>query len=143
MAEVKLGDRVNIHYTGRLEDGTVFDSSKDREPLEFVAGGDEVIPGVSNAVVGMNPGDAKTVELTPEMGYGQRQEGLEQRVERNMLPPEVKVGDPLQATVGDHKIVVWVLEIGDEHAILDANHPLAGYNLVFDIELVSVNPAEG
>ncbi len=142
MGEVKLGDRVNIHYTGQLEDGTVFDSSQDRDPLEFVAGEDEVIAGVSNAVLGMKPGESKNVELEPEEGYGARQEGLEQRVERTMLPDEAKVGDPLQATVGDHNIVVWVMEISDNHAVLDANHPLAGHRLLFDIELVSVNPGE-
>jgi peptidylprolyl isomerase len=143
MAVTKEGDRVQIHYTGRLEDGTVFDSSQGRDPLEFTAGGDEVIRGVDQAVLGMKQGESKTVEVSPEEGYGDRKDGLEQRVPRNILPEGVNTGDRLQAKVGEKAIMVWVMELGDEFAVLDANHPLAGRNLSFDIELISLESKEG
>lgn len=145
MGAAKLGDQVKVHYTGRLEDGTVFDSTQDRAPLEFTAGGSEVIAGVSRAVIGMQPGESKTVEVAAEDGYGPRQPGLEQRVPRTLLPEGVKVGDPLHAKVGDENrtIVVWVMELGEDSAVLDANHPLAGHTLTFDIELVSVSAQQG
>lgn len=143
MGVTKLGDRVQIHYTGRLEDGTVFDSSQGRDPLEFTAGGNEVIPGVDKAVLGMQPGESKTVVVSAEDAYGVRTPGLEQRVPRRLLPKESQVGDRLQAKVGEKVILVWVAEIEEEFAVIDANHPLAGRSLVFDIELVSVETAEG
>ncbi|MBW1917278.1 MAG: peptidylprolyl isomerase [Deltaproteobacteria bacterium] len=138
----KIGDRVQIHYTGRFDDDTVFDSSQGQDPLEFIAGSNEVIPGVSQAVVGMKPGESKTIEIAAEEAYGPRQPGLEQRVPRNLIPPEASVGDPLQARVGEQTYVVWVMEVGDDFAVLDGNHPLAGRNLIFDIELVSVTDGE-
>lgn len=143
MGLTKLGDRVKIHYTGRLEDGTVFDSSRDRDPLEFTAGDQEVIPGVDQAVVGMQPGESKTVVLPAEEAYGPRTPDLEKRFPRDALPDGVQVGDRLQAKVGEKSILVWVSELGEESALLDANHPLAGCSLAFDIELVSVESKEG
>lgn len=139
MSQAKQGDKVQVHYTGKFEDGTVFDSSQGAEPLEFTAGGTDLIPGVSKAVIGMGPGDTKSVEIPPEEGYGERQDGMEQKVPRNLLPPEAKVGDPLQAQAGDQTIVVWVKELGDEEAVLDANHPLAGRTLLFDLEMVAIS----
>jgi len=139
MSQAKQGDKVQVHYTGKFRDGTVFDSSEGAQPLEFSAGSSELIPGVSKAVIGMAPGDTKTVEIPPEEGYGQRQDGMEQTVPRNLLPAEAKIGDALQAQAGDQTVVVWVKELGDEEAILDANHPLAGRTLFFDLELVAVN----
>ncbi|MDD3580454.1 MAG: peptidylprolyl isomerase [Desulfobacca sp.] len=138
----KIGDRVQIHYTGRFEDETVFDSSQGHEPLEFTAGSDEVIPGVSQAVVGMKLGESKTIEIAAENAYGPRLPNLEQRVPRNMVPPEATVGDPLQARIGEQNYVVWVTDLGDDYAVLDGNHPLAGRNLIFDIELVSISLAQ-
>jgi peptidylprolyl isomerase len=138
MAQAQKGDKVKVHYTGKFPDGTVFDSSEGGDPLEFTAGGTELIPGVSNAVVGMEPGQSKTVEIEPSEGYGERQEGMEQTVPRNMLPAEAKVGDPLQAQAGEQTIVVWVKELDENEATLDANHPLAGQTLVFDLEMVAV-----
>ena len=143
MSVAKLGDRVQIHYTGRLEDGTVFDSSEGRAPLEFTAGGQEVIPGVAQAVVGMQQGESKTVVVSPGEAYGVRAPGLEQRIPRTLLPEEVQVGDRLQAKVGEQVILVWVKELGEEFGVIDANHPLAGQTLTFDIELVSVELKEG
>jgi len=143
MGKTKSGDRVRIHYTGRLDDGSVFDSSEGREPLEFTAGGDEVIAGMSQAVLGMAEGETKTIRLAAEEAYGPRQPELAQRVPREMLPDEVEVGQPLQAQTEDQTIVVWVAELGDDFAVVDANHPLAGRDLTFDIEMVSVQAAEG
>jgi peptidylprolyl isomerase len=142
MAQAKQGDLVRIHYTGRLTDGTVFDSSREREPLEFHAGGTELIPGVSHAVVGMTVGETRTVEVPPAEGYGDRREDLMQQVPRDALPPEVKVGEPLSAQAGDQVINVWVTELGEEHAVVDANHPLAGKTLEFELELVAIQDAE-
>lgn len=138
MSQAKQGDKVQVHYTGKFEDGTVFDSSQGAQPLEFTAGGTELIPGVSKAVIGMAPGDSKSVEIPPEEGYGQCQDGMDQTVARNLLPPEAKIGDALQAQAGDQTIVVWVKELNEEEAILDANHPLAGKTLIFDLEMVAI-----
>lgn len=143
MSGTKSGDRVKIHYTGRLEDGTVFDSSEEGNPLEFTAGGSEVILGVSRAVIDMEPGDKKTVEIGPEDGFGARQPNQAQKVPRNLLPEGATVGSALQAQgpQGSQPITVWVVELDEESAVLDANHPLAGRSLVFDIELVSIDAA--
>jgi peptidylprolyl isomerase len=138
MTEIKEGDQVQIHFTGRFEDGTVFDSSEGRGPLEFTAGGDEVIAGVSQAVIGMKPGDSKTVQIPPEQGFGERNPEQVQRVDRGMLPEDVQVGTALQAQSedGSRSFTVWVAELDEQSALLDANHPLSGRNLEFDIELV-------
>ncbi|MBW2057595.1 MAG: peptidylprolyl isomerase [Deltaproteobacteria bacterium] len=138
MEIAKPGDQVQIHYTGRLEDGTIFDSSHGRAPLKFSAGGSEVILGVSEAVLGMRPGQSKTVTVEPESGYGERLPELEQRVSRNMVPEGAQVGDPLHAEVKGETLVVWITELGEDFAVLDLNHPLAGHTLTFDIELVAL-----
>jgi peptidylprolyl isomerase len=142
MDVTKLGDRVQIHYTGKLEDGTVFDSSKDQNPLEFTAGEEEVIPGVDRAVLGMKQGESKTVVIPAEDGFGKRVPELEQRIPRTLLPEKVGVGDRLQAKVRGNTISFWVREFEEESAVIDANHPLAGQSLSFDIELVSVESKE-
>ena len=141
MAKSQEGDRVQIHYTGKLEDGTVFDTSRDRAPLEFEAGGGEVIPGVSQAVIGMELGETKTVKVPPEKGYGPRSDDQEMRVEKKYLPEGVEVGSALQVENQEtgEPFVVWVVDMDDESAVLDANHPLAGQDLFFDIELVGIN----
>lgn len=139
MSAVKEGDRVEIKYVGKMPDGEVFDQSEEGSPLAFTAGGQEVIPGVSNAVLGMNKGESKTVEIPPDQAYGEHKPGLEQRVPADQLPPGVQQGQPLKAMVEDQEIIVWITELGDEFAVIDANHPLAGRTLVFDLEVVSVN----
>lgn len=141
MSEVREGDRVKIHYTGRLPDGRVFDSSEGRDPLEFTAGGREVIPGVSEAVVGMKEGEAKTVTVPPEKGYGSHDDRLVQSVPKSSLPEGADVGDQLRATGGGKEFTVWVREIQDEQVKLDANHPLAGETLEFELQLVEVQGA--
>ena len=132
---VKEGDQVTIHYTGKLTDETVFDSSEGREPLGFTAGSEEIIPGVSNAVIGMAPGEKKTVEIEPDQAYGQPREDLVVKVPTEKLPEEAKEGDMLSD--GQNPVTWVVRERGDQESVLDANHPLAGKTLVFDIELVN------
>jgi len=138
VVQVKRGDVVEIHYTGRLRDGTVFDSSEGRDPLSFEAGSQELIPGVSEAVIGMSDGEEKTVQVAPAEGYGERREDLVQEVPLQSLPDGVKEGDALQARAGERVIPVWVRAVNDESATVDANHPLAGKDLEFDIRVVSI-----
>lgn len=143
MSAAKLGDRVRIHYIGRVEDGTIFDSSHGRDPLEFTAGGSGVIPGVSLAVLGMRLGESKTITLDPENAYGEWQPNLERRVSRGVLPQGAQVGDPLHARVRDETIVVWVKELGKDFGVLDLNHPLAGQTLTIEMELVALESNQG
>jgi peptidylprolyl isomerase len=138
MAAIAEGDRVKLHYTGRLEDGTEFDSSLGREPLEFVAGSQELIPGVSRGVIGMDVGEKKTVTCPPAEAYGERHEGLEFKVERSQIPEEAAVGAVLGLEAEGQQMRALLVELSDDHAVLDANHPLAGKTLVFDLEIVAV-----
>ena len=141
MAEARKGDQVSIHYTGRLNDGTVFDSSDGDEPLVFVLGTGQVIPGFENAVLGMISGDSKTVKIAAHEAYGPRQEDLVMNVDRGQIPPdlEVEVGQRLQMEKSDGETIrVTVTSVSDEIVSLDANHPLAGEDLTFDITLVKI-----
>lgn len=141
MAEAKQGDTVRIHYTGKLDDGTVFDSSEGREPLEFTIGGEEVIPGFENAVMGMNPGEKRTTTIKPEEGYGEFQEDMVFQVDRDRLPSDMppEIGAELRVrTPDDNMIPVIIVDVQDDKVTIDANHPLAGRDLVFDIELVEI-----
>jgi peptidylprolyl isomerase len=138
VSEVSRGDTVRIHYTGRLDDGTVFDTSQQRGPLEFVAGGDQVIRGVSEGVLGMNEGEKKTVTVPPEQAYGERSDDMRESVPREQLPQDVNEGDWLTASRGDQQFPVRVEELSENEAKLDLNHPLAGKELHFDIEIVDV-----
>ena len=141
MTTAKSGDRVKIHYEGRLDDGSVFDSTRDREPFEFTVGSDGVIPGVSEAVVGMEINQKKTVQIEAENAYGPRHEGLEQQINVDQLPDGVAPGTPLRITAGENEFIFWVTDIGEEQATIDANHPLAGRDLTFDIEVVAIEAA--
>ena len=141
MTQAKNNDSVKVHYTGKLEDGTVFDSSQDRDPLQFQLGQGQIIPGFEQAVIGMNPGEAKTVNIPSNQAYGPRQEELIQEVPRQQLPTdmEFQVGQRLQ--LGQEKeqpMIVEVTEVTDASITLDANHPLAGKELIFDIELLEI-----
>lgn len=141
MSQAKSGDTVRIHYTGTLDDGTEFDSSAGREPLEFSLGGGQVIPGFDSAVNGMSVGDTKTVTISPEDGYGPRHEQLVQQVPKNTLPEDIEpaVGMQLQSQAPDGQIMnLVVVEIAEESITLDANHPLSGHALTFAIELVEI-----
>jgi len=139
MTEVKAGDTVRIHYTGTLADGTTFDSSQGREPLEFTVGSGEIIPGLDNALPGMEVGDAKQVAVTADDAYGQKDPNAMQPVPRGEIPDHIPldIGTQLQVQDGSGRVTqVQVAEVTDEQVVLDMNHPLAGEDLTFDIELV-------
>lgn len=136
----KQGDTVRIHYTGTLRNGSVFDSSRSRDPLEFTLGSGSVIPGFDAAVDGMAIGEEKKVTIASEDAYGPRRRELELEVARNQFPAPVppRVGQQFQIQEEDRAFVVTVREISDDTIRLDANHPLAGEDLVFDLELVEI-----
>ncbi|HEV2148204.1 MAG TPA: peptidylprolyl isomerase [Longimicrobiaceae bacterium] len=140
MAQAKSGDTVRVHYTGRLDDGTVFDSSQGREPLEFTLGAQQVIPGFEQAVDGLSPGEERTVEIPADRAYGPRRDEMMLTVGRDQFPPEVQpeVGQQLQMSQGEQVAVVTVAEVSDTDVTLDANHPLAGKDLTFDVRLVDI-----
>jgi len=142
VAQVKQGDRVSVHYTGRLEDGTVFDSSRDREPLTFEVGAGQVIPGFEEAVVGLDVGGSTTQSIEPEQAYGERNPNMVVEVPRHQISggTEPAVGQQLQVHLqGGQTIPAIITEVTDETVTIDANHPLAGQTLIFDIEVVSVD----
>ena len=141
MAKAKNGDTVKVHYTGKLDDGVVFDSSVKREPLQFTLGGRQVIPGFEEAVVGMEPGQSLTVTIEPLKAYGPYRQEMIQKVNRAEFPPDLnpQVGEELQAHQPNGQVtIVRVIEADETNVTLDANQPLAGKNLTFDIELVEI-----
>lgn len=141
MPKVKDGDTVKVHYTGTLEDGAVFDTSQEREPLEFTIGRGQIIPGFEKAVIGMDEGDSATVDIPSDKAYGAVREDLIISVPKDQLPDEVEpqIGMQLQVNQPDGKpIPVRITEIEETELTLDANHPLAGKDLTFEIELVEV-----
>ena len=141
MTQAQAGDRVKVHYTGHLADGTIFDTSRQRAPLEFTLGGGDILPGFEQAVLGMTAGEAKTVIIPAAQAYGPHQPERVLEIERHRLPPG------LQPAVGQHlhmqrqdggTLEVVVTALTEEHITLDANHPLAGHDLRFDLELVEI-----
>ena len=141
MAEAKTGDTVKVHFTGKLDDGTVFGSSIDNEPLEFTIGEDEIIQGFEQAVVGMSPGESKTATVLADQAYGPHNEEMVLVVDRNQIPEHLKpkVGQQLEVRQADDQtIVVTVTDVSEENVTLDANHPLAGEDLFFDIQLMEI-----
>jgi len=141
MSNAKSGDTVKIHYTGTLDDGTQFDSSAGREPLEFTLGSGQVIPGFDKAVEGMSLGERKSVNIPSEDAYGERREEMVHEVPKSALPDDLvpAEGMALQAQSRDGQVInLTVIAIGDENITVDGNHPLAGKTLNFDIELVAI-----
>ena len=141
MSEVKTGDTVQVHYTGRLESGEQFDSSRERDPLQFTLGNGELIPGFENAVIGMNVGDVKTIQIPSQEAYGPYMENMKITVDKAKLPEdmELKIGMNLTLRGSDErKLNVRVIDIAENTVTMDANHPLAGKDLMFDIELVKI-----
>lgn len=141
MAQAKAGDTVTVHYTGKLEDGTVFDSSANREPLQFSIGEGRIIPGFEQAIIGMAPGDSKTATIPSDEAYGPHQQQMVVVVEREQIPENVPldVGQQLQIRQENGQpIPVIVTDISDAKVTLDANHPLAGEDLIFDIQLLEI-----
>ena len=142
MSTAKTGDTVHIHYTGRLEDGTVFDSSEGRDPLTFTLGSGQVIPGFDEVVQGLSVGEKASTSIPPAQGYGERMDNLVMTLPREQLPAglEPEVGMQLEMTTQDgQRIPVNIVELSDDSIVLDANHPLAGKTLNFDVELVSID----
>lgn len=141
MSLVKDGDTVKIHYTGKLEDGTVFDSSDGRDPLELKVGAGHVIPGFEKGVVGMEVGGTKTITIPVDEAYGERRDDLTVNVKKTEFPENItpEIGQQLQLKQPDGNMVnVMVTDVREELVTLDANHPLAGKTLVFDVEVVEV-----
>jgi len=141
MAQAKIGDTVKVNYTGTLDDGTVFDSSLRSGPLEFTIGDGQLIPGFENAVIGMTPGETKTQRVLAEDAYGPHADFLVIEVDRRRVPAELdpKVGDRLQLQHPDGRSTpVLVTQVTDTSITLDANHPLAGKDLTFQIELLEI-----
>jgi len=146
MTQAKNGDRVKVNYTGKFEDGTIFDSSTGRDALEFTLGAGEVILGFEQTVLGMNPGENRSVEIPAVQAYGLHREEYVFEVERSMFPPDLnpQVGQQLSIRhENGHSTPVQVVSAGESKVTLDANHPLAGKNLIFAIELVAITNAAG
>ncbi len=141
MQEVKKGDTIKVHYKGTLNDGTVFDSSENREPLEFEVGSGMVIPGFDNGVMGMHIGDKKTVNIPAGEAYGELQNELFLEFPINQFPADLKPEVGMQLSMSNtqgQQFPVAIKEVKEEVVILDANHPLAGKDLTFDLELVDI-----
>jgi peptidylprolyl isomerase len=141
MTKAKLGDKVKVHYSGILSDGKVFDSSFDRDPLEFTVGEEKLIPGFEIAVVGMQQGETKSVIIASKEAYGPHQKDLVAVIDKATLPPHVipKVGLRLQVASGEGVPIVFTISAFDDKKVtLDANHPLAGKDLTFEIKLLEI-----
>lgn len=147
MQTAKKGDKVKVHYHGKLNDGTTFDSSEGRGPLEFEIGSGQVIAGFDEGVTGLSVGEKKTVEIPVDQAYGPVSENHIFDFPKSQFPEEMidqlQIGMPLQMqTEAGHPVQVTIKEIKDDSVVLDANHPLAGKDLIFDIELVEIIPGK-
>jgi len=141
MSLAKNGDTVKVHYTGKLDDGTVFDTSVGHDPLIFMLGAGQLIPGFEEAIIGMSSGDNKTILIPSDNAYGPHRKEMVVAVAKNQFPEDIKLnlGEQLELTQSDDKvIIVSILEISDSAVTLDANHPLAGKDLTFDVQLVEI-----
>jgi len=138
---VAIGDIVKVEYTGALKDGSVFDSNVNGEPLEFTVGAGQMISGFDDAVVGMEKGESKKIELTPDQAYGERDEEMIITVEKSQLPEDItpEVGQKLMmGLTNGSQIVVTIISVSETNVTLDANHELAGKDLVFDIKVLDI-----
>ena len=144
MSQAKQGDTVRIHYKGTLDDGTVFDSSEGRDPLEFAVGSGMIIPGLDKAIPGMEMGDKKVVNVPCLEAYGEMNPDNRQAVPRDQFPDNIpmEVGTQLQMQgPNGQAMIVTIVEVADTEVTLDANHALAGKDLTFAIEMVGIDPA--
>ncbi|GGK20281.1 peptidyl-prolyl cis-trans isomerase [Yeosuana aromativorans] len=141
MSQVKANDTVKVHYTGKLSNGQVFDSSEGKEPLEVALGQGMLIPGFEKAIIDMKVNDKKTVNIPKEEAYGDIQQELFHKVDNSQLPEEIKpeIGMGLTSRSEDGREYQFrVAEVNEDHIIVDGNHPLAGQDLTFDLELVEI-----
>jgi peptidylprolyl isomerase len=142
MSKAKTGDTVQVHYTGTLDDGSQFDSSRQREqPLEFTLGQGQMIPGFEKAVDGMEVGDNKQVTISSQEAYGEKKPEMIMEVPKSDFPPDItpQVGQQLAVnTQQGQQVPVVITDMRDDTVVLDANHPLAGKDLTFDIELMKI-----
>ena len=144
MGQAKTNDRVRVHYTGSLEDGTVFDSSVKREPLGFTIGQGAVIPGFENGIIGMKVGDTKSIAIPPDQAYGEHRDDLVGVVDRARMPENIipEIGMILQVRSPEGEMInATVTDVTEAGVTLDMNHPLAGRELIFEVSLVEVFPA--
>ncbi len=137
---IKEGSKVKAHYTGRLTNNDVFDTSltDGREPIEFVIGQGQLIPGFESGVLGLSTGDKKTIEIPADEAYGEYRDDLRLTVPRSNVPEGIEVGHSLQANVNDQIVQFMVRQVDENEVVVDANHPLAGQTLIFDIEILEV-----
>ena len=141
MAQAKTGDTVKVHYTGKLDDGTVFDSSADRDPMEFTIGEGQLIADFEQAVIDMNPGESKSIKISHDNAYGPHRDEMLMVVDRSQFPEDLdpRIDQKLQVKHPDgESSVVTVVDITDANITLDANHPLAGKDLTFEIQLTEI-----
>jgi peptidylprolyl isomerase len=140
MPQAQPGNTVRVHYTGRLDDDRVFDSSQGRDPLEFTVGQGRVIPGFEEAVVGMEVGEEKTVKIPADRAYGPHRDEMVAEVSRSQIPAEIdpEVGQQLRMSQQGQSFVVTVTDVNDSTVTIDGNHPLAGEDLTFELELVEI-----
>ncbi|MCF8368931.1 MAG: peptidylprolyl isomerase [Bacteroidales bacterium] len=141
MHKVKEGSTVKVHYTGKLKDGSVFDSSEGRDPLAFTMGAGMMIPGFENGVMGMTLNEEKSVTIQPKDAYGEVREDMIAQVEKKLLPKEIdpKIGMELMSQTPDgQQLIVKIIEVKEDAILVDANHALAGKELTFDIKVVEI-----
>ncbi len=145
MSQVKENNTVKVHYTGKLSDGQVFDSSEGKEPLEFTLGKGQIIPGFEKGLIDMKLNEKKTITIAKEEAYGDINDNLRQEVKRSELPEDIKpeVGMGLVSKSPDgQEMNLLVVEVKDESIVIDGNHPLAGKDLIFDLEVVEIKDTE-
>jgi FKBP-type peptidyl-prolyl cis-trans isomerase 2 len=136
---IENGTVVNVHYVGKLTDGSVFDTSEGRGTLQFEIGSGQIIKGFEDALIGKNVGDKLVANITPDLGYGQIMEDLFVKIPKERVPEGIQVGQELQASTEQGEVSnVVVTEVNEDHVVIDGNHPLAGKDLIFEIEVVSL-----
>lgn len=145
MVQAKQGDTVKIHYTGKLEDGKVFDTSVDKDPLQFTIGKNQVIEGFEKGVMGMSLNESKTITIPPDKAYGPHRKEMVFNIPREQFPPDIepKIGQQLQLSQANDQengrtMIAIVTQLSESNVKIDANHPLAGETLIFDIQLIEI-----
>jgi len=140
MGQARHGDTVKVHYTGRLDNGNVFDTSADRDPLEFTIGSGQVIPGFDQLVTGLSPGESRTQKIAAEHAYGPHLQEMEVEVPREEIPSNLdpKVGDQYQLQGNGQTFRVRITSVSETSVTMDGNHPLAGHDLIFEVSLVEI-----